>query len=166
MKELSIERLKEVVSYDPVTGIFVWLVRPSNRTNVGALAGWFHSHSKYWLLSIDGQKYRAHRLAWYYMTGAWPPDQIDHINGKRDDNRFENLRPVTNAENGCNQRQAKSNNLSSGLLGVSLGKNGKNWGAHIKAQGKMRHLGYFGTKEEAHDAYVEAKRRFHDTCTL
>ncbi|MEX5744645.1 HNH endonuclease signature motif containing protein [Massilia sp. X63] len=163
----TLERVKELLEYDFKSGLFKWKKVTSNRAVLGAEAGWFHQASGYRIISIDGEKIRSHRLAWFYMTGAWPPDQIDHINGVRDDNRWCNLRPATDAQNAQNKRHAKSDNHSSGLLGVSRNdKRFRPWRAHLTLSGKYYHLGNYETKEEAHEAYLKAKRKMHPNCTI
>lgn len=109
--------------------------------------------------------YLEHRLAWLYVTGTWPSDQIDHVNGIRDDNRIFNLREATGPENNGNQRQARSDNKT-GLLGVYWDKQHKKFSAKIMFSGKHKYLGYFPTAEEAHAAYIKAKRELHSHCTI
>jgi hypothetical protein len=110
----------------------------------------------YIIIRIDNVLYLAHRLAWLYMTGSWPPAQIDHINRSRADNRWENLRAVSNTENAWN-RTAPSN--KSGFTGVRRENN--KWLAEIKVNYKPIRLGLFETPEAAHTAYLEAKRKLH-----
>jgi hypothetical protein len=92
--------------------------------------------------------------------------EIDHINGNGLDNRRSNLRVVTRSENMQNQRKARADNKSSGLLGVSWHKPGRNWTAQITIAGKRTHLGIFDTSSEAHAAYLSAKRNLHDFCVI
>jgi hypothetical protein len=103
------------------------------------------------------------RLAWFYTTGAWPKDQIDHIDGNKSNNRFANLREATPSQNTQNQRRAMRTNKL-GILGVILAR-GK-FRAQIWFDGKNKFLGYFATAEAAHAAYLAAKRKFHPTCTI
>lgn len=104
---MDITHLKEILNYNPETGIFTWKSRRP-RIRVGQIAG-SKNNERYVNIKIDGILYKAHRLAWLYMTGEWPKDQIDHINGIRDDNRFCNLREVTNASNQWNKTHNKNN---------------------------------------------------------
>lgn len=143
--------------YDPATGHFT---RVEGR-KLG-LAGAINNLG-YRLIGIVGKKYRAHRLAWLYVHGAWPTGEIDHINGIRDDNRIENLRDVSNRVNQQNRRKALKSG-STGLLGVSPTKRG--FKAAISLNKASRYLGRFDTAEEAHAAYVDAKRELHEGCTL
>ena len=160
--DLTAERLRELLHYDPETGIFTWLVhRPPIKA--GAIAGGFvHSYLR---IRISGRAYGSHRLAWLYMTGEWPEEDIDHINGVKHDNRIKNLRNVSRLMNTQNQRRAQSHNTS-GLLGVSRVESRNKWVATIKFAGKKRHIGYFRTPQEAHDAYIAAKRQLHEGCTI
>lgn len=158
---MSIDALRQELSYDPETGVFRWL-RSSAGRRVGEVAG--SGRNEYRSIGIQGKKFQAHRLAFAYMTGAWPADFVDHVNGVRDDNRWANLRPATQSENSCNQRQAKRRDNSSGLLGVS--RHGNAWKAQIGLNGKNTYLGSFATLELAHDAYLTAKRAMHDFCTI
>lgn len=110
----------------------------------------------YRVIRIDDALYLAHRLAWFYVTGNWPANQIDHINGVRDDNRFSNLREATNLQNAHNR---KYNRNKSGFQGVR--KENSKWLAEIKINYKAVRLGLFNTPEEAHCAYLIAKRQHH-----
>ena len=101
-----------------------------------------------------------HRLAYFYVNGVFPQNQIDHINGIRTDNRFSNLRSVTNKENSHNRQRLNKNN-STGLSGVLFDKARGLFRASIQIDGKSKHLGRFKSKEEAHEAYLKAKRILH-----
>jgi hypothetical protein len=151
-----------MLRYDPDTGSFTWLACAAAQVKPGAKAGRLNSQG-YTEISISSRKYQAHRLAWLYMTGAWPEHTIDHINGVRSDNRIQNLRDVTRAVNLQNQRRAAVTNKA-GLLGVREFKN--RWRAQITVNGTQRDLGYFDTAQLAHDAYLQAKRQLHEGCTI
>lgn len=110
-------------------------------------------------VNVDGAKYYEHRLAWFYMTGAWPKDQIDHVNGDRSDNRFINLREASAADNVRNVAKKKHN--TSGFLGVTFDKSRGKWKAQITMHGRPICLGRFGDINDASKAYQEAKRRLH-----
>lgn len=161
-QELTAERLREVLAYDPATGVFTQKVRTSIRVKVGAVAGSLHRRG-YIHITIDGRRHFAHRLAWLYVTGEWPPDQIDHRNGIRDDNRVDNLRLANKALNMQNMREACADNKT-GFLGVSP-RRGK-FRSTITVNGKQKHIGTFPTPEEAHAAYLKAKRQLHPFGTL
>jgi hypothetical protein len=159
------ERLRELLHYAPETGAFTWRARSRNGVQVGAVAGCGHGEG-YWFIGIDGRRYFAHRLAWLYVHGAWPTADIDHINGVRNDNRIVNLRDVTRSVNLQNQRRAPNHNKSSGLLGASFNARKLKWKSTIGVGGKPRHLGFFATAQEAHAAYVAAKRDVHAGCSI
>lgn len=116
--ELTAERLRELLSYDPETGIFR-RVATRRQVKSGDIAG-SDDGKGYWRIRVNGEKHRAHRLAWLYVNGAWPIDQLDHINGDKLDNRICNLREATNSENQQNRSLPKSN--TSGRLGVHFDK--------------------------------------------
>jgi hypothetical protein len=162
---LTQDRLKQLLDYSLETGVFKWKIANSNRIKIGNVAG-SPSPKGYLLIGIDGCVYRAHRLAWMYVYGKFPENFIDHVNGIVTDNRIENLRDVDNRTNGENQRRATKQNKSSGVLGVSREQGHKRWRAHIGVNGKQVHLGYFDTIEEASDAYITAKRKIHQGCSI
>lgn len=161
---LKHSRLLEVLDYNKTSGQFTWkaATRYSSPKQPGDIAG-TKLRGGYIGISIDGKKYLAHRLAWFYEHGEMPSLFIDHINGKTDDNRISNLRVVTNQQNAQNKRTAHANN-SHGFLGVS--KEGGKWKARIRVDGKEKYLGLFATPDEAHAAYVAAKVAFHPFQTL
>lgn len=159
-QRLTLERLHALVSYDKITGVFVWLVKASRSTKIGAEAGSVRGDG-YRVIRVDGVLYTAHRLAWFYAHGEWPENKIDHRNGERSDNRLENLRSASNELNSQNRARAQSNNRS-GLLGVSK-KRGK-WTAEIISEGQKFRLGSFDTPEAAHRAYMQFKRLLHVGC--
>lgn len=146
---LTAERLKQVLTYNPVTG---WFWRGDTLAGSLNLAG-------YRQIRVDGKLYLAHRLAWLYVHGEWPADEIDHINGDRADNRFANLRPVTSGQNKMNS--AKRSDNTSGVKGVSLRADTGKWFAYINAGPGTRRvgLGCYDTLAEAAEArrYAEAK---------
>ena len=154
--QVTLERLRELLRYDPETGIFTRLI-PVGGEPAGSAAGWSMSHG-YVGISIDGRKYTAHRLAWLYMTGKLPWMKLDHENGVRSDNKWSNLRHGTQAQNGQNQRRAHVDNTS-GFLGV-VSIRGR-YVARICLNRRTYHLGTFSTADEAHAAYVAAKREMH-----
>lgn len=155
--------LLRVLHYDPMTGLFTWLVRLSQRAKVGDVAGRFRRDTGYRSIRLDGREYYAHRLAWLYMTGEWPADEIDHINGSRSDNRWANLRAADRSLNQQNERIARSTSVT-GLLGAH--RRHGTFRASIVVDGRKKELGAFGTAEEAHAAYVKAKRALHPGCTI
>lgn len=153
------ERLKELIKYNPESGTFTWIALTSSRSRVliDSIAG-NHNQDGYRVIKISGVSYLASRLAWFYMTGEWPKEEIDHKNTIRDDNRWMNLREATDAINSQNKRSARKDNIS-GLLGVTRRTYG--FQARIGLCGKSHFLGTFKTPELAHFAYLEAKKKFH-----
>ena len=150
---LSVERLRELLSYDPETGKFVWLVKRNNRTPAGLAAGCDRGDG-YFRIKVDDRRYPSHWLAWFYVHGQWPKEFLDHINGNPSDNRLVNLREATRAQNAQNVG-VKANNKC-GHRGVSWNKPARKWIAHIRLNGKSKHLGCFDCVEEAAAAYKTA----------
>lgn len=156
---LELADVRRALRYDPATGKFYWCERTSNRVRVGEEAGKTNRNSDgYKTINVFGKAYKAHRLAWFYTHGVWP-DQIDHINGDRLDNRIENLRSVSCQHNTHNQRSAHSNSAT-GVLGVIPKPSGK-FAAEIRVNGKKLHIGTFHSVEEASAAYASTKLRLH-----
>lgn len=149
----------EVLSYNPETGEFTWLVT-RGRANKGAVAGKIDSHG-YIAIGLNKRHYRAHRLAWFMETGEWPSCQIDHINGNKIDNRWINLRLATHQENQHNWY--RNNKNKTGYQGVShvVNKNSEHWLAYIKLNDKQITVGKFDSPEEASEAYIEMKKKLH-----
>ena len=164
--KLTAERLRNVLHYDQETGVFTWKEKPSShsrRVRIGEPAGWVTTGG-YRFIGIDGEKFGAHRLAMLYMTGAMPIE-TDHLDGDPMNNRFANLRAATHKENMQNMRGARKQNRA-GILGVSLHPKTGRFRAQIEVDGKRHHLGYHATAEQAHAAYIEAKRQMHKGNTL
>lgn len=158
---LTAELLPKLLDYNEKTGVFTWLKKRGNKGNAipGGIAGSGRRTGGYWAITIAGRIYMAHRLAWLYVHGQWPMRSIDHINGVRTDNRIENLRECTAAENQQNRAIHPKN--TSGVAGVSWSKNAKKWTAFIRAGGKQKNIGLFATKEQAGEAYKAAKAALH-----
>lgn len=155
--DLTQERLKELLHYDPETGVFTWRVRRGG-IKPGSAAGSV-SPQGYVRINIGGHLYLRHRLAWLYSRGSWPDQDIDHINGVYGDDRVGNLRQCSKSENGQN-RPARQPSVS-GLIGVSWKISHKKWRARITLNLKSKTLGYYNSKEEAHAAYLSAKSQLH-----
>jgi HNH endonuclease len=143
--DLTHARLCELLSYDAETGAWTWLVGGRGGTKAGAVAGCLDGQG-YVIIGIDGRLYRAHRLAVFYMTGAWPKGDTDHWNLRKADNRWVNLREATRAQNVANTPLRRDNKL--GIKGVYRLPSGK-YRVTIMYQGKNRHLGYYATQELA-----------------
>jgi len=162
MAENSItqDRLKEVLHYDPETGVFTWIKSLNPRAPVGKIVSNLSSEG-YIRARIDNNLYFAHRLAFLYMDGTFPKEQTDHINGVRSDNRWINLRRITHSENGRNQRLQPTN--KSGHAGVFWSNTHKRWIARIKINGKTRHILQSKDKQKVIDArkLAENELGFH-----
>lgn len=155
--DLTFDRLRELLIYEPETGLFKWRVRRANLYKPGDIAGGLCKKG-YVRILVDNNKQRANRLAWFYMTGEWPQLIVDHINRVRHDNRWENLRLATHSENQQNSDGPRRGN-SSGYRGVSM--NYKGWKACITKDGVHHYLGTFHTPELAYSAYQAARARLH-----
>lgn len=161
--DLTAARVRELLHYDATTGRLSWAKNVGPTARHGGIAGSLEFKG-YRAIGFDGGIYKAHRLVWLHVTGEWPVGQIDHKDGDKDNNRFENLRDVSQSVNQQNKRHATVRNKSCGLLGVTPNK--KKWKAGINIDGIKRHLGTFETAEEAHAAYLAAKRKHHGGCTI
>ena len=155
--ELTAEKLRELLHYEPATGIFTWKVRTSTRVKAGDAAGCLDGPG-YLQIKVCSRKYRAHRLAWLYMYGEWPEDQLDHVNRVRTDNRIANLRDVSHKQN--MQNASKSSNNTSGHPGVVWDKSISKWRAQIMHNYKRIYLGLFTTLEEALSARKAAEKLY------
>lgn len=168
--DLSAQLVRELLDYCPETGALTWRPRAGSPGNFnGKFAGKdaVHLESRgYVVLHMTAVgTYLAHRIAWLHAHGEWPAGQIDHINGIRHDNRLCNLRDVPPETNSENRTRANRNRSSRLPLGVYRGNGGK-FVAQIRSRGEIRYLGRFSTPEEAHEAFLKAKRALHAGCTI
>lgn len=173
MNTISQTYLKESLDYNPDTGMFVWNVRPLdhfksqrgcnaiNARCAGKVAGSVSKAHGYLVIRINSKNYQAHRLAWLYVNGSVPKDQIDHISHDKLDNRISNLRGATGTENQRNQSMHKRN--TSGFTGVCWHKPSSKWQAYIVLNGKLKYLGQFLSIKDAINARKRAnvKYNFH-----
>jgi hypothetical protein len=157
-KMVTQQQLKDVLNYNPATGIFTWAKTRSSRSKMGKIAGTKSNRDGRIYIRINNIRYTSYRLAWLYVYGYWPIKYIDHINGIKDDNRICNLREATHSENLQNQPSVKANGK---LLGTYYNKNSKKWHSQITKNKKQYHLGSFNTEQEAHQAYLAAKIKLH-----
>jgi hypothetical protein len=158
MPKVTIERLRELISYNPDTGVLVWIKNPAlHHRKVGCRCGAM-TREGYVRLAIGGQYLMAHRVAWAIHFGAWPSGMLDHVNQIKSDNRISNLRLATASQNVAN-RGARQDN-SHGAKGVTRLPRGK-WQAQIKLGGKNRYLGSFELKHDAVKAYQAAAIEAH-----
>ena len=142
--ELTWERLRQLVSYDPDTGVFTRLVGGPGRGNrVGAVAGG-NAGGGYRSINIDGHLYKEHRVAVFYMTGKWPEGVVDHRDRVRSNNRWLNLRDISDELNRQNRTHASAHSLT-GMLGVQVVAGG--FRGHIGINGRTEYLGTFETPE-------------------
>ncbi len=156
---LTAERLREVFHYSPETGALTRLVRTAFHTRVGEIAGWTNTDG-YRHVRIDRVVYKVHRIAFLYMTGEWPKDAVDHIDGDRANNKWSNLRPATSSQNQANSRANKSSSLPKGVR-LYRKNSPRPFGTSIRCNGRIHWLGYFATADEAAAAYIaKAKELF------
>jgi hypothetical protein len=155
---LTQTRLRHLLHYDPQTGSFTWLDCPRKHLT-GQPPGYLCRG--YRLIQLDGRSYRAHRLAWLYFYGQWPPGQLDHKNLLRDDNRITNLRQATHTQNMQNV-PLKSNNFS-GVKGVHWDARNSKWMARIRTGGARLYLGLFDSLEDAAEAVRLKRIELHGT---
>jgi hypothetical protein len=148
--------------YDETTGSITWRVSPTSRVAIGDRVG-TASGKGYFRTRIDGVNYAVHRVIWLHVYGRWPNGEIDHINGIHGDNRLVNLREVASLLNQQNKRHARADSKT-GVLGVY--RVGRRFRATIQSNRKTVSLGTFPTVEDAHLAYVSAKRQMHEGCTI
>jgi hypothetical protein len=139
--------LTRLLHYDPESGIWK---RISNGRRIGSVDG---TRSGYVIISLFGKCYRAHRLAWFYMTGRWPR-QIDHRDRVRSNNKRTNLREASQSQNNANSIRPNK----SGYKGVTWCRSSKKWRAVIKINKKNKILGYKTTPEAAHALYCAAAK--------
>lgn len=155
---ITAERLREVLNYNPETGVFIWKVCLAGRRKAGTIAGCKRIDNRI-VIRIDGQLIMAHRLAWLYMTGQYPKNQIDHIDTDPTNNAFSNLREATESENRWNTKRRANN--TSGQKGVSWCAERKKWVARICVYRKIISLGRFSKKQDAVMAYASAAKKYH-----
>ena len=186
-KEITQELVKEFLDYNPETGVFTWKERDIkyfkeskkggiknftpewsqkkwNTRYAGQVAG-CEKPDGYRIINIFKQRNYAHRLAWLYIYGEWPKQDIDHIDGNPRNNRISNLRDISRSLNGQNQKKAQKRSKS-GLLGACWCPRDEVWVSQIFADGRRHFLGNFQDKYSAHEAYIQAKRRLHPGGTL
>lgn len=129
----------------------------------GAVPGHHCKRDDYVSITIDGVKYQAHQVAWFYMTGTWPKHEVDHIDTLRSHNRFLNLRPADDFVQAQNRIRARKDSAT-GVQGVR--PHGDRWRSQIRHAGRVQHLGLFDTEAQASACYVAEKRRLHPGNTL
>lgn len=171
------EYLHEALHYSPSDGLLTWKERPLthfkfkrdylgwNKRFAGTPAFKRVHKDGYLQGCINNRRYKAHRLAWFYVYGVWPTNEIDHKDTIKTHNWIENLRDVTHSGNQQNKIKALKNSKT-GFLGVCFNKENGKYKAQISVSGKKKYIGYFDSAEEAHNAYLITKRELHLTCTI
>lgn len=161
--KLTHARLKEVLHYCPALGLFWWKARPpGGRTNntfnaqrAGKIAG-DRTAGGYGRITVDGEPWLVHRLAWFYMTGELPPPMVDHANLRPLDNAWLNLREATPSQNQANKRGSSA----SGMKGAYRLRSGR-FKAQVKTPAGSEHIGTYDTPEEAHEAFMARAVELH-----
>ena len=166
MLEISQAEVRYYLNYSPETGIFRRIRYYGERCNksINKIVG--TDCNGYLKIGIGQNEYKSHRLAWIYVHGELGQDEvIDHINGIKHDNRIANLRKCTYAQNAQNIVKIQKDNTT-GFLGVCYDKSKRKYMASIKVNSKQKFLGRYNTPEEASEAYLRAKRQYHEFCTI
>jgi hypothetical protein len=161
--QLTAEMVRRALDYDPVTGLLSWRHRDDvlprvNKRFAGKPAGCRDGQYGYLTVRLHDYAYQAHRLIWLHVTGEWPTDVLDHVDGIPSNNAWSNLRPATRAENNRNRRSIREGTLKGAVRNAKTGR----WTAMITLGRKAHYLGTFISQEEAHAAYVEAAKRLHE----
>lgn len=157
---ISHDELRRLLHYNPATGEFTWLIDPAmGPKRAGKRAGYYHSSLGRNRIKIGGKPHFASRVAWFYVTGEWPADFVDHINLDKADDRFENLRLATRSQNGANRKvQARS---KWGFKGVSQESRTGKFIATARKNGVTHYAGLHETPEAAHAAYLAKAQELH-----
>ena len=152
------KELKELLHYNPETGVFTWLQKAASNTKIGSVAGCNHNCG-YITIRVRGKLYLAHRLAWLYVAGEWPKKDVDHSDHIRNNNKWDNLLDTVHRVNAKNQSKFKNN--KSGVTGVHWNKNAKKWQSKITVNYKCIHIGYFTDKFESICARKSAENKYN-----
>ena len=161
---MDLELLQACFTYDPATGVLRWKIRPSRRVKAGDIAGSLREKDGYLLTMFRKQGYYVHRVCYALGAGKLPEFEVDHRDGARTNNRFDNLRDATPSINQQNRRRVTKRNLV-GVQGVSQVPSGR-FRAVLTNAGKTVYGGTYDTAEEAHQAHVNLKRKLHPGNTL
>lgn len=157
---LTARRLRELLDYDPNTGLFRWKLAPGKRADlIGTIAGGNHIRG-YLQIGVGQKRYLAHRLAWLFMTGAWPLLLIDHRDGDKKNNRYVNLREATNGQNVVNAKISKRN--ATGVRGVYIHAPSGRFRVQLGKDNHKHHIGYFDDLASATRAAETAAKSLHD----
>ena len=159
LKDINQEELKQTLKYFPKTGNWKWKKTLSNNAKKGKYAGCLDKTTGYILIGFNGKLYLSHRLAWLYMEGYFPENDVDHRNRIKNDNRWCNLRHVSRTCNmrNCNLRKTNKSNV----IGVTWHKHGKGWTANITLNYKQKNIGFYKYKKDAVKARWEAEKEYN-----
>lgn len=155
---LTQAELQQYLHYNPETGLFTWIKKKAAWQKAGSPAGSVH-HEGYVVIGFNNKTYPAHRLAWLFIYGKFPKNEIDHINRIRTDNRIKNLRTVTTQQNQFNI--TKRNNTTSKYIGVSWNNKLQKYISQIQINKQKIYLGMYDSEHDAHIAYQTAKLKLH-----
>ena len=155
--DLTANYIRSILNYNSETGELTWKISKGPRAKLGQIAGCGDKYG-YIVIRINDKLYKAHRLAWLWVTGEWPQKGLDHKNGITSDNSWENLREASQLENSRNTIISKDN--TSGYKGICWNKASKKWQAQITINKKAKYLGCFNTKEEASLVYKKAALKY------
>jgi len=161
-KMVDIDRLRELLGYNPKTGAFTWKQRRGSAAK-GSVAG-HQDESGYIQIRIDGRLCLGHRLAWAMQHGEWPQRYIDHINGNKHDNRMSNLRLCSQSQNGANSGPLK--NSRSGVRGVYWHKQEGKWHVQLCKNYKKKSYGLYDSLEVAEKVALRAASELHGDFAL
>lgn len=150
--------LREILHYSVITGDFYYLKSTARRIKVGDIAGSLEN-TGYRRVKINREKHQSHRLAWFWVTGGWPENEIDHKNGITSANYWLNLREATHSQNMCNR--SINLNSTSGYKGVSWDNASQKWHARIGLNKKRKSLGYFDNIDDAYAERQKAEKELH-----
>ena len=167
---MSDDELREKLYFDPLTNLIRWKIA-NPPYPIGHQAYALRKKNGYRIVRLKRVNYMEHRLIWFFVYGAWPKNGLDHKNGIKDDNRLDNLRDVSVTVNNQNNRRPHQDKIKNTPLGVTFlwrakKEKTKKYRAAISIDGKGVFLGKFHTPEEAHQCYLEAKRKLHEGCTI
>ena len=154
-----LSNLKDFLSYDSVSGLFIWKTARGGKAIKDSLAGTLDQDG-YIRIRFNGESWAAHHLAWWFVYGELPSFQIDHIDENKTHNAIHNLRDGTGSVQNLNKSKPRVDNKSTGFKGVTVHKRTPNrFMASLTYQGKRKYLGSFSTPEEAHQVYIREKNK-------
>jgi len=165
LNDLTAEQVRELFNYDPSEGLLRWRGASGRygRIPAGSPAGSYNTHEGYGTVTYNGTNYRTTRIIWVYMTGEWPPHQVDHKDRNVGNDKWDNLRLATGSQNKANCRKYRSKNSAGMPKGVQAVQKRRSirYRAIATKDGVRQHLGYFDTPELAHAAYLKASEELH-----